>query len=350
MKGWFFSMRKNKWPLKAQAEFLKKAGELLQRGYHIAEAIESISWQMPAHRKNDLSNCLASLKNGLPFHKVLEEMGVNRELAGYVYFAEKHGSFAEAVLEGSTAILKRDKDSRKLLKLMYYPLILLVFTGLLMIFVQKTLLPRFTMLFSTMGLEANFFTIIIAAIGRTLPLIGVMAAAGLAIGVVVYQIWFKKLPILSQRKLLLKIPLSGRLLRLIHTHYFSLQLSYLLNGGLSVFEALSFFEENKKQVFYSRTGTLMKEQLAGGEMLESILTGSPFFEPELSLIVRHGQENGRLGEELYFYSKHCLECVEEIAEKLTKAIQPTMFIVIAFLVVSIYMAILLPMFHMLDGI
>ncbi|RHW41303.1 type II secretion system F family protein [Neobacillus notoginsengisoli] len=343
-------MRKKKWPLRDQADFLKKAGELLQRGYHIAEAIESLSWQMPGHRKNDLSSCLESLKNGLPFHKVLEEMGFNRELAGYVYFAEKHGNFAEAVLEGSSAILKRDKDSKKLLKLMYYPFILLAFTALLMIFVQKSLLPRFTMLFNTMGLEANFFTIVIAAFGKALPFIGWGAGAALFLCTGVYHLWFKKLPILSQRKLLLKIPFAGRLLRLIHTHYFSIQLSYLLNGGLSVFEALSFFEENTKQAFFSRTGRFMKEQLAGGEAFESILSGSPFFEPELSFIVRHGQDNGRLGEELYFYSKHCLSSLETRVEKFTRAVQPTMFLVIALLVVSIYMAILLPMFHMLDGI
>lgn len=343
-------MRRRKWPLKEQAEFLKKAGELLHRGYHMSEAIESLSYQLPGTRKQDLLDCLALLKNGVPFHKALEQLGFNKELSGYVFFAEKHGNFAEAVLEGSKALLNRDRDAKKLVKLMYYPLLLFAFTSILLIFVQESLLPRFSLLFDSMGLEENIFTVIISAFGQALPIVGIIGAFVVAAGAGLYQFWFKALPVLSQRKHLLRIPFAGSLLRILHTHYFSIQLCYLLSGGLSVFEALSFFVENKKQEFYSEAASLIKEQLAGGERLDAILAAMPFFEQEFPMVVRHGQENGRLGEELRFYSKNCLSQLEGRIEKLTRFIQPAMFLVIAVLVICIYMAILLPMFHMLDGI
>ncbi|RDU35200.1 type II secretion system F family protein [Neobacillus piezotolerans] len=343
-------MRKRKWPLKEQAEFLKKAGELLQRGYHMSEAIESLSFQLHGTRKQDLVDCMALLKTGVPFHKALEEMGFNKELSGYVFFAEKHGNVAEAVLEGSNALLNRDRDARKLMKLMYYPLLLLAFTSILLFFVQNSLLPRFSLLFDSMGLEENLFTFIVSAFGQALPIVMGGAAAAIFAGFILQQFWFKSLPPLAQRKLLIRVPFAGNLLRILHTHYFSIQLCYLLSGGLSVFEALSFFVENKEQEFYSDTASLIKEQLAGGERLETILASLPFFEREFPWVVRHGQENGRLGEELRLYSKNCLAKLEGKVEKITRAIQPVMFLVIALLVVCIYMAILLPMFHMLDGI
>ncbi|WP_059171123.1 competence type IV pilus assembly protein ComGB [Bacillus sp. FJAT-27445] len=343
-------MRKRSWPLKEQAEFLKKAGELLQRGYHISEAIESISCQLPETRKLDLTDCLNSLKNGIPFHAALEKMGFNKELTGYVFFAEKHGNFAEAALEGSKALLTRDRDTRKLMKLMYYPLLLFLFTSILLIFVQKSLLPRFSLLFDSMGLKANLFTIIISSFAEALPVIGFMFAAVILLGAILYHSWFKKLQILIQRKLILRVPFAGSLQRILQTHYLSIQLSYLLSGGLSVYEALSFFVENREQEFYSSVGLLIKGQLAGGERLDAILASLPYFEKELPMVVRHGQDNGRLGEELRFYSQNCMVRLEARIEKLTSVIQPTMFLVIALLVVSIYMSILLPMFHMMDGI
>ncbi|WP_409270646.1 competence type IV pilus assembly protein ComGB [Neobacillus sp. SCS-31] len=343
-------MRKRKWPLKDQAEFLKKAGELLQRGYHLSEAIESLSYQLPGTRKRDLEHCLSLLKNGVPFHKALEDMGFNRELSGYVFFAEQHGNFAEAVLEGSKALLNRDRDARKLMKLMYYPLLLLAFTSILLIFVQRSLLPRFSLLFDSMGLKANFFTVFISTIGQALPILGGIVLSTIFIGTGLYHFRFKTLPVLAQRKLLLRLPFAGSILRILHTHYFSIQLCYLLSGGLSVFDALSFFVENKKQEFYREAAGLIKEQLAGGERLEAILASMPFFEDELPMVVRHGQENGKLEEELRFYSKHCLSKLEGKVEKMTRTIQPVIFLVIALLVISMYMAILLPMFHMLDGI
>ena len=42
-------------------------GELLARGYPIAEAIESISLHLPANRKEELYDCLIELRMALPF-------------------------------------------------------------------------------------------------------------------------------------------------------------------------------------------------------------------------------------------------------------------------------------------
>lgn len=68
------------------------------------------------------------------------------------------------------------------------------------------------------------------------------------------------------------------------------------------------------------------------------------------MVVRHGQENGKLEQELFFYAQHCIELVEELIEKTLKAIQPGLYTIIGFLVVAMYLAILLPMFHLMDGI
>ena len=141
-------MSRNKWSVNEQATFLKRTGDLLLRGYPIAEAIESIALQLPANRKEELYGCLVELKQGSPFHVVVNNLGFHKDLVGYIYFAEQHGSFAEALLEGSELALLKDKDLQKLLKLLQYPLLLMFITGFLFIFIENTLLPRFTTLFS----------------------------------------------------------------------------------------------------------------------------------------------------------------------------------------------------------
>ncbi len=128
-----------------------------------------------------------------------------------------------------------------------------------------------------------------------------------------------------------------------------MQLSYLLNGGLSISEALSLFEKNEKQPFYSVLGKAVKLKLREGNKLEDILVSFPFFDRELSNIIRHGQKNGRLDQELTFFSRHCLHKIEEKTEKLLKIIQPVLYMFIGFLIVSMYLAVLLPMFHLLEG-
>ncbi|MCL6574023.1 MAG: type II secretion system F family protein, partial [Bacillus sp. (in: Bacteria)] len=81
-------MKRHKWSVNEQASFLKRTGELLARGYPIAEAIESIALLLPSNRKEELTSCLVELKDGLPFHDVLNNLGFHNDLIGYVYFAE----------------------------------------------------------------------------------------------------------------------------------------------------------------------------------------------------------------------------------------------------------------------
>lgn len=350
MIGWFIVMKRHNWSVNEQATFLNRMGELLARGYPIAEAIESLSLHLPKNRKDEMYQCLVDLKNGSSFHDVLNILGFHNDLIGYVYFAEQHGSFADALQEGSSLALVKENDRKKLLKLLQYPALLIFITGFLFVFVQKSLLPKFTSLFESMNLEANFFMKVLYSFSTYFPILIVIFLLFLAIGIVYYLFVFRKIPVLQQRSLLVRIPIAGRILKLLFTHYFSVQLSFLLSGGISVLEALQLFENNHRQTFYSKLGRAIKQKLLTGEKLESILAAFPFFEKEFSMIVKHGQENGKLEQELLFFSQHCVLNMEESIEKNLKMIQPVLYLFIGFLVVSMYLAILLPMFQLMDGI
>lgn len=350
MTGWCMTMKQRKWSVFEQAVFLRKIAELLSRGYPLSEAIESLAYQLPPFRKEELMNCLVYLNKGLPLHHVLSQIGFNKDLTGYVYFAEQHGSFADALLEGSSLAIKREKDRQKLLKLLNYPLLLIFLTGGMFYFVQKTLLPRFTSLFKTMNLQANFFTKVVYAFGKYFPFAIELLLVLLIIASIYYFYIFRKKSLLTQRKYLIRIPLAGRILALLYTQYFSVQLSFLLGGGLSITESLLLFEKNRSQPFYSDLGKEIKTRLLTGENLEEIIRGFPFFEKDFSKIVKHGQENGKLEKELLFYSQHCVASLEDKIEKYLRTIQPVLFLFIGFLVVSMYLSILLPMFHLMDGV
>jgi competence protein ComGB len=345
-----YMMKRRKWPIHEQAQFLRRTGELLARGYPIAEAIESLSFQMPPYRKDELKGCLIDLKNGLSFHDGLSNLGFHEDLIGYVYFAERHGHFAEALTEGSSLVLKKAQDKQKLFNLLQYPILLITITGFLFIFVENSLLPRFTTLFKSMNLNENFFSKIIYSFGKFFPIIIFILSFILILTGIYYFMVFRKISLIEQKLHLIRIPLFGQILKLMYTHYFSVQLSFLLSGGLSVSEALSIFESNISQPFYSQLGKEIRSKLITGEKFESIIKKFSFFETEFSIIIKHGQENGKLEQELYFYSRHCMSILEEMIEKRLKTIQPILYLFIGFLVVSMYLAILLPMFHLIDGI
>ncbi|MFD2446045.1 competence type IV pilus assembly protein ComGB [Bacillus sp. CGMCC 1.16607] len=350
MKDGFVTMMRKKWTLLEQGLFLKKTGELLERGYSFSEAVESLLYQIPLKRHSEMKICLEGLKAGHPLYSVLAELKFQKDIIGYIYFADKHGGMLEAIAEASKMILKKHLHFQKLQKAFFYPTLLFMMTILLFVFVEKTLLPQYFTLYDSMGLEVNLFTKLVASLGKMLPKFLILLFLFIIILILGYFTYFSKLPILVQRKYLLKIPFLGATLRLLQTQYLSLQLGYLLTGGLSVYEALQLFENAPKNVFYREIGLYITEKLKRGEDFPNILMQLSLFEYELPFVFKHGQSNGKLDQELLFFSNNCLKKLEEKMEKLLKLIQPILYGIIGILVISMYLSIMLPMFRMLDGI
>lgn len=349
MTGGYLMMKSRKWTLKEQAEFLKRVGELLNRGYPLSEAIHSLTYQMKKTRKGEIELSLKELKEGYPFHKILFDLGFHETLVGFVYFAEQHGSLAEAFHDGSEMILRRDSDTEKLKKIIIYPLVLIVITLFLFLFVDRVLLPQYTTLFQSMNIQPNIFMKIVYFVGEGLPLFLLLSVLFLFITFAFYILKFQKYSPIRQKTLLSSIPLIGSFFRLYTTHYFSIQLSYLLKGGLSILEAVRLFEGHERHAFDRHLGGELREYLSTGSSFEDIFSQYKFFEKELPLIVKHGQENGKLDQELHFFSKFCMEKLEGKTEKLFKIIQPILYSFIGMIIVSMYLAILLPMFQLLNG-
>jgi competence protein ComGB len=339
-----------KWSLLDQGNFLKKMGELLDRGYSYSEAVESLLYQMSPKRHKELKICLEELKAGQPLYVVLENLKFQKDLIGYIYFADKHGGMLEAISEGSKMTLNKNTNLQKFKKAIFYPMFLFFITNILFIFVEKTLLPQYFSLYESMGLEVNFFTKVVATFGSLLPRITSIFLLSIFLLFLGYYFYFSKLPILNQRKYLLRVPLIGPCLRLIQTQNFTLQLGYLLSGGLSLHESLLLFKHAPQNVFYRDIGTIMTEKLKKGEEFPQILIFLSVFEKELPLVFNHGQTNGKLDKELLFFSQSCLKKFEEMMEKGLKLIQPVLYGMIALIVVSMYLSIMLPMFKMLNGI
>jgi competence protein ComGB len=339
-----------RWSLLEQGDFLKKMGELLERGYSYSDAVESLLYQLPLKRHLELRVCLEELKAGQPLHKVLETLKFQKDLVGYIYFADKHGGMLEAISEGSKLTLNKNVTLQKLKKAIFYPVFLFFMTNIIFLFVERTLLPQYFSLYDSMGLEVNVFTKVVATFGTMLPRITVFFLISIILLLIAYFFYFIKLPTLNQRKFLLKIPFIGPAIRLIQTQYFTLQLGYLLSGGLSVHESLQLFESAPRNLFYRDISIIINGRLKRGEDLPQILMGLNFFEKELPIVVNHGQTNGRLERELLFFSKGCLIKLEEKVEKGLKNLQPILYGVIAILVISMYLSIMIPMFRLLNGI
>lgn len=343
-------MRKTNWKVTEQAIFLIKLGELLKNGYSLSDAIRFLLFQEPKKKQADLLQALQSFKAGHSLHYVLVEMNFHPQLVSYIYYGERYGELSHALTEGGQYWKKRTEDLEKIKKLLVYPMFLIFFVGSVFVILQSVLLPKFEILFSTMDVEQTFFLKFVLAASVILPKLPLIFLFLLLCIILFKRYWFNRLCPLTQRTLILKIPVVGMLVRLYETHFFTSQFSGLLSGGLSINESIKLFSQNQQQPFYQKLCERMKHDLVEGKQLEVIFQQVGYFEKNLATVTANGQKYGRLDAELYHYSRYLLEKIEEKMNVIMKIIQPLLFSLVGLLIVSIYLAVLLPMFSLLDGV
>ncbi|WP_180954463.1 competence type IV pilus assembly protein ComGB [Bacillus sp. V5-8f] len=342
-------MKRSKWKGVEQAQFLIKLGELLENGYPLSHAIQFLLLQESGKKAADLDEALLNLRQGHRLHSVLASMCFHPQLVSYIYYGESYGHIEKALKEGGGYWKKRTEDFERIKKLLIYPFFLFFFVVNIFYVLQETLLPKFQVLFQSMEVKENIFLNAVLAVSKILPIIPLILVVSLVLIFFGRKYWFLRICPLRRRKILHQIPFIGRFLKLYDTQFFSSQLSGLLSGGLSINESICLFSESS-QPFYQKLCSLIKQELTEGKSLEDIFQDVPYFEKHLSVIMAHGQKYGTLDSELFHYSRYVLSAIEERTAAAIRIIQPLLFSIVGLLIISIYLAVLMPMFSLLGGL
>ncbi|WP_096201241.1 competence type IV pilus assembly protein ComGB [Bacillus sp. FJAT-45350] len=343
-------MRKDKWKSSAKALFLKRLGVLLEQGYTITSGIELLSFQEKKVVKEQLFFILDELKEGIAVHKALETINIPKDIAAFLYFSERNSDLARGMKRAGDIYLKRETIKEKLLKLLRYPLFLLWIVIAISIVMVQYLFPHFQSLFHTVDNELPLITLFVLGFIEHIPILVIIIIVTLFVILVLYMKYFRELSPHKKMSIFLKIPVVNQFVTLFITYYFSLQLSGLLKGGMSIYDSLSVFEEQDNLLFYKNEAEEVKLLLHQGENLSDVMSKRGYYQKELALVIQHGQDKGQLDLELFHYSELLYSAIEEKLNKLLIIIQPSLFLIIGILVLSMFLSVLLPVFELINSL
>ena len=341
---------KLRWSGRDQARFLQELGDLLENGFTLYEGIEFSLIHGKKKYRSGIREALDLLKDGHTFRDFMEWLNFEQELIGLVSYGEKHGQLSKSLQNGGRIWLKKSEDRARLKNLLYYPIFLLVFTFALLQAFTNYLLPRFSEMYQGVGQESNIYlklSILLASLINNLPLILLLF---FIIITVLYHYYLKKLSKVKQELLMNKIPILRTFRRLSNTHYFAMQFGSLLKGGVSIIDALSIMAQQDPKKLVREITNQMIVRLQVGDTLECICGENKIFMRDFERVISHGQKNGLLGEELLYYSQMLLNELEMQTERYIKIVQPSLFAIVAFLVILLYLAILMPMISLMNTI
>jgi competence protein ComGB len=343
-------VRSKKWESNEKAEFLQRLATLLKQGYTLAAGIGLLRYHQKPQVRDDMDELLEKLKQGEPFHEILDGLDFPKDVLGYLYFSEQHGDLAFALEQGGKMMEKRIDFKIRFQKLIRYPVFLLWVICVLVFFMFRYLFPQFQSLYDSLDIDFPGITVIFLRFVELTPFILGFVLLMLLLIYVYYRTRFRHYHPHRQLSSLLRVPLVRPFLPVLLSQYFAVQLSCLIKGGMSIYEALTIFEKQHHLSFFQQEAQQMKIMLQRGETLEGILDGSPFYVKELSHVVAHGQSNGQLPQELFYYSDLLFDLMEEKVKRLFMIAQPVIFAGIGTLVLLMFASILLPVFSLMNSL
>ncbi|WP_240732979.1 competence type IV pilus assembly protein ComGB [Jeotgalibacillus sp. S-D1] len=329
-----------------QGAFLRRLGELKSQGYPLDRAMEFLL----LHQENLSSlhhEVLKDFLNGHTLSDTLKKLGFPSFVCLHLYFAERYGDVEKTLLDTSVLIDHRQREIKNLIKLLHYPMFLiLLFVGILIV-LNLYLLPRFTALYSSLGQSSDGLVSILSTLFKQLPFLFLFLACILTFLLLVFFFYLRGMEPHDKWSFLSSIPILGYYVQHYHSYVFSREASYLMKGGMSIQSMLETFIAQPYRGIYHDMGKFISDELNRGQSMHQTLLQLPYITDELKRITQHGEDNGELEAEWRFYSQYCLTSLESRTEKLFAYIQPCLFLLLGIAIISAYLIILLPIFQIM---
>src|SRR3990172_9260033 len=268
-----------------------------------------------------------------------------------VVAAEATGEL-DVVLEQLARYLERaESTGRRVRQAMLYPSIVLGLAVLVIFVLITFVLPSFARLFADFDAELPLPTRILMALGLFGGRYGLITAAGvLGLTGVGYALRDSPAVVRLRHRMVLRLPVIGRLAPLRVETRFARTLAILLRAGVPVVEAFDIVTAATGNDVYRRRLAPARDQLLAGDGITEPLAASGLFSPLLIQLVKVGEETGTLDRYLEQASDFMDSDLDYRTKQMVTIIEPMLIVGVAAMVGFVALSVVLPMYGILQSI
>lgn len=252
----------------------------------------------------------------------------------------------EKTLDRLLEILNKQANIKgKVIGTLMYPIFVIVLAIIIILVMLMFVFPVFKDMFDNMGKELPWITATLMSIGLFLKRFWYLVPLILGSGVMAIIYLFKWEP--SRRKIdqwSLEIPLLKDLVQFSNFANFIAVMQVAYDAGVPIVECLylsvlTLTNYTLKEKIDSAT-TLVQQ----GQHLSVALRSTKAVPKMILFMIATGEQSGRLGDMLLQATRYIDKKLDDIVDTLTKMIEPLMLIVIGSIVLTLALALYLPLF------
>lgn len=268
-----------------------------------------------------------------------------------VRIAEEGGRLDRALASASTYVDRAADLKRKVMNALLYPIVLTVISAATVVIMIMYVMPKFADIFTKMGAAVPQSTKLMMDLGVTMKNHPIQVFGGF-IGLIVGVRFLLQHPSVNKATflLLLRLPIVGDLLkRLALSRSFS-SISTLLNGNVSMLAALEHGANVAGNPVLRDALYQARDAVEHGAPLSDSLQQTKAIPPSLVRMVAVGERTGQLPALMANTASHMEEEVDARLKALISIIEPIMIVAMGVVVGLITMAIIVPMYSIVQNV
>ncbi len=331
----------------------KHLSVMIKAGMSIDNALEVLRDNASPLLRKKLRDVLADVRSGhslssaLRHHpKDFDMLFVNMIAAG-----ETGGNLAKNLNLLSVQQRKSYDLKNKLKSAAMYPtLVLIAIVGLVAV-VSKLVLPKIITFFTNLNIQLPLPTRILIAVANFFATYWFLIIGGIAVLVV---LWIVLLRFAASRfwlhKLLLNLPITGKVSRNMNLALFCRTLGTLLESGITIDQSLQIVSQTLTNDVYKKSTLNIYYKVLKGSSLADAMAAEKYFPNIVSRMSRVGEESGNLSDVLDYLADFYELEVDTITKNLSTMLEPALLIVIGLGVGFVAISIINPIYDLTSKI
>jgi len=262
------------------------------------------------------------------------------------------GGILDQVLDRLSGFLEKEQETRgKVKSAMTYPAVVFSFAMLMLVGLMFFVLPKFKVIFETMGLTLPLTTKIMLNSSDYLQnywYIALVFMAGMVVFLKVVVKTEKGRYAIDAAKL--KVPVFGDLILKTAVSRFARTFGTLISSGVPVLRALEIVSDTAGNLVVSETVGRARTSIKEGDKISTPLFASKVFPLMVTQMIAVGEETGRLDQMLAKVANFYDEEVDATLKALTSLIEPMMIVGLGLIVGFIAVSVISPIYSLVGSL
>ena len=301
---------------------------------HVAQALTAVRADVRAGQR--LTVALAARPRDFP--------PIYRALVGA---GEDSGDLARVMERLADYIEERNALQAKVLTAFIYPAAISLVSVAIVIFLLSYVVPQVVTAFVQARQTLPMLTQVMLAASAFVRSWGMWMGLGIAALVVALRLALRRPELrLHWDAMLLRLPMVGRFVLGVNSARFASTLAILLDAGVPLLRALEAARQTLGNALLARCADDVSARVREGAALGSALKVQKVYPPILVHLVASGEKTGSLAPLLDRAAQTISREIERRAMALTALLEPTMILVMGGVVLTIVLAVLMPIMEM----